>query len=76
MGRKSKKEEDVYIRLIYLAAQQKLTQQCKATILQLKKRRQWAIETKSSTDELNKKQSTELAIYQWGHCRSQEWMDI
>ena len=39
MGRKSKKEE-IYldIRLIHFAVQKKLTQQCKATILQLKKK--------------------------------------
>ena len=35
MGRKSKEEGiDVYVWLIHLAVQQKLTQHCKATILQ------------------------------------------
>ena len=38
MGRKSKKDGIyVYIWLIHFAAQQKLTQQCKATTLQFKK---------------------------------------
>ena len=38
MGRKSKKEGIcVYVWLIHFAVQQKLTQQCKATILQKKK---------------------------------------
>ena len=39
MGRKSKKEEiHVYVGLIHSAVQQKLTQQCKATILRKKTR--------------------------------------
>ena len=39
MGRKSKEEGIyVYVWLIHFAVQQKLTQHCKATILQLKKK--------------------------------------
>ena len=40
MGKKSKKEGVyVYVRLIHFAVQQKLTQQCKGTILKKKERK-------------------------------------
>ena len=42
MRRKSKKEGIyVYVELIHFAVQYKLTQYCKATILQLKKKKVW-----------------------------------
>ena len=42
MGKESKKEWIyVYVQLIHFAVQQKLTQLCKATILELKRKEFW-----------------------------------